>query len=151
VRSIADYDPTESIEMKHITLAMREYAAMQGIGRTTLETMNIERSTEYATKQLVQRVSMQVLSDKLVDDDYKARYRYSVYKSAWQHFKADYMPVWFRKRYPVVLAQKSGYVTVKFTRHAEYPKANVALRESNSYEVMLGGYHRIVDSVTQTS
>lgn len=137
--------------MKHITLQMREYAAMQGLGRTTLETMNIERSTEYATQQLIQRVTMQVLSEKLVDDTYKARYRYNVYKSAWQHFKADYMPTWFKKRYPIVLAQKSGHVTVKFTRYAEYPKANVALRDSNAYSIMLGDCHRIVDSVEQTS
>lgn len=143
-----DKEATATIQQK--TLQMREYASIMSIGKTTLESMHLDMREDVMTKELVQRLSASILSDKIVDDEYKARYRYSVYASWWQHFKHDKMPKWFVKRYPVVKERKSGYVTVKFERYAEYPKANVALQQNrNFYEVHLGGFERIVDRVEQ--
>ena len=144
-------DKEATVTMQQKTLQMREYASMMSIGKTTLESMQLDMREDAMTKDLVQRLSVSILSDKIVDDTYKARYRYTVYASWWQHFKHDKMPKWFVKRYPVVKDRKSGYVTVKFERYAEYPKANIALQQNrNFYEVHLGGFERIIDRVEQT-
>lgn len=148
---IADYNPTEQIEIKRHELQLREYAAVVKLGRTTADSLRYERSSDVITKDLIERMTMSVLSDKIADDSYEARYRYAVYASWWEHFKHDRMPTWFKKRFPVVVRQKSGYVTVKFTRYAEYPKANVALQSNRHvYINTLGGFERITDEVSQT-
>lgn len=144
-------NPTETIETERRTLALREYASSLKLGRTLVDSLNFDNQEDFLTKELVSRLSVSVLSDHIVDDTYKARYRYSVYASWWQHLKADHAPKWFVKRFPVVKTQKSGYVTVKFDRYAEYPKANVALQSNRQfYEVHLGGFERIYDTVSQT-
>lgn len=151
MNSIAAWEPNPAIiEMKQRTLELRRYAAQVGIGRTTLESMEMEKSEDILTRNILYRVELDVLSDKIADDKYKARYSYKVYASPWQHFKALYMPKWFVSRYPVKKQSKSGNVQVRFTRYATYPKANIALqRDKRFYEVMLGGYEAIHDNVTQ--
>jgi len=141
---------TEYIETQKRILAMREYAMAIQIGRTSAESLNFERSEDFITKQLIERLSVDVLSDHIVDDSYKARYRYTVYSSWWQHLKHDHAPRWFIKRFPVVKERKSGYVNVKFDRYAEYPKANIALQNNMQFfEVNLGGFERLYDTVSQ--
>ena len=99
---------------------------------------------------MLERISMQILSDKIVDDSYDAKYSYEIYKSWWQHFKHDYMPEWFTDKYPVDKKTVTDTVTVKFTRYAEYPKANVRVRGSEAVFYRLGNFERIVDTVEQT-
>lgn len=132
------------------TLELQQYATVVNLGQTAAQSLSVEYGEDFATRSILERISLSILRDKIVDDSYKARYRYKVYTSWWQHFKADYMPKWFVKRYPVQQTQKSGYVTVKFTRYAEYPKANIALQKDRKFfEVQLGGTEVIKDTVEQ--
>lgn len=144
---------TESfIDADRLTLQIKEYAAQCKLGRTVLDSLEFESREDFLTKEMVYKFSASLLSDKLVDDTYKKRYQYEVYSSWWQHFKHDYMPKWFISRYPVKKTRKSGYATIKFTRYAEYPKANVALQKNwRAYHVMLGGFERVVDTVEDYS
>lgn len=148
---LSDPLDTSLIQMKHRTLELQEYASLVDLGTTAIQSMRVERSEDIATRHLIERISMSILRDKIADDSYKARYRYSVYDSWWQHFKADVMPAWFVKRYPAKKTQKSGYVTVSFTRYAEYPKANIPIQsDKRMYEIMLGGTEIIKDFVQQS-
>lgn len=135
------------------TLTLKEYAAILQLGPTSASRLTVEDSQDgiaYQTNMQLRRIATSILSDRIVDDSYTATYTYNVYKSPWQHFKALYMPAWFKYQFPVQSETKSGEVEVKFDRFALYPKANVELqRDQRFFTTYLGGFETIHDEVKQ--
>lgn len=141
--------PATEVEFQKKTLELRQYAAQFGIGRTSLDSINIEGRRDFQSDMLMYRIQMDILSDKIAEDTQKAKYSYEVYKSPWQNFKDWYTPQWFKNMFPVRKITKYGTATVKLERYATYPKANIAVRKDQKFfEVMLGGYEAIHDTVT---
>lgn len=138
------------IETQKKTLELRKYAAQLGIGHATLATMKLDMREDFVSQELIYRLELDVLADKIADDKYKAQYAYEVYRSPWQHFKDLYMPQWFKNRYPVQKNNIKDHVVVRFRRYAKYPKANIALqKDRRAFELLLGGFETIEDQVTQ--
>lgn len=140
----------DTIAYEQRVLLLKRFAAMSSLGRTTLDSMNISASESPLFEGMLLKIEADMLTDKIAEDEYKASYSYKVYTSPWQFFKARYMPKWFVKLRPVKRDTKHGNVTVKLTRLATYPKANVALqRDKRFFEITLGGVEYIRDEVEQ--
>lgn len=72
-------------------------------------------------------LSIQILEHKLVEDSYPVTFSYKAPKTAWQHLKLERAPKWFTDKYPVEYAHKSLKRTVKITRKATYPMADIVV------------------------
>lgn len=83
------------------------------------------------------------LANKLVGDEYTCTF----YAPAtwWQMFKQEAAPAWFRRWYPIRV--KPHRRTVKFTRYATYPQANMAIPQQDKFRIILGP-EVIEDNVT---
>ncbi len=141
-----------ALNQETIELEVRKIGTSMGIGRTTLESLKISvMPEEFMADRLMVGLQAYVMSHKLFGDKYTAGYNYKVYSSWWQHFKHDYTPLWFRRRYPIEYQDRGGVVEVVFDRYATYPKADIALRRNERfYNVQLGGLEVIQDEVRQT-
>lgn len=142
-------NPKDTIDSKRIALEICRYGAMEAIGTTTLDSINFEAEEDFVAHRLVYRVTMDILSDKLVDDNYIHNYSYEVFSTPWQHFKALYAPGWFKKRYPTRTTTIHDKVKVNFTRYASYPKANVRIRKNQRAYELLGNFEVIQDTVSK--
>lgn len=141
--------PETEVEFQKKTLELREYAAQFGIGRTSIDSLRFDGRRDFQSDSLIYRLGMDILSDKIAEDTQTAKYSYELYSTPWQMVKDWYMPDWFKAKFPVKKTTNYGTATVKLTRYATYPKANIALqRDKKFYEVMLGGHEAIHDTVT---
>ena len=77
-----------------------------------------------------------VLSNKLCEDSYSVSDSQTLLfpKTPWQHFKNDYMPKWFIKKFPI----KHLYKTIKITRRETYPMCDIDIRNNPRLRVQLG-------------
>lgn len=89
-----------------------------------LEYREMER-IEFADK--LREFTTKILERKIVEDSYPVTFSYKVTASWWQHLKRDKAPGWFTKRYPVKYENKRIKRTVKITRKATYPMADIVM------------------------
>lgn len=143
-------DPLKLVEYERKTLELRKYATIVGIGKTTADSLIMEESEDFLSRQILRRIEMDVLTDKIAEDTYKSEYSYWLYTSPWQWFKQLYMPLWFVNKFPAKQQQITKPIEVKFTRYATYPKANIAIqKDKHFFEIMLGGGEVLRDEVTR--
>lgn len=150
MKGVSDWHLDEdSLIMQKRTLELRKYAAQFGMGRTTVDSFQLDAMRDFQTDTLIYRIQMDILSDKIAEDTQTAKYSYELYTTPWQMFKDWYMPEWFKQRFPVKRTTQYGKATVTLKRYATYPKANIALQKDKKFfEVMLGGHEAIHDEVT---
>lgn len=89
-----------------------------------LEYREMER-IEFGDK--LRELTTQILERKIVEDDYPVTFSYKVPSSWWQHFKRDKAPKWYTERYPVKYDNRRIKRTVKITRKATYPMADIVV------------------------
>lgn len=142
-------DPvSKTVEMQRKLLELRRIGSMTRLGRTTLDSINIKQMEDTATRDMLLSLEAQVLSDKIAEDSYPVWHRWREPLNWFEHLKKDHAPKWFKKRWPVQYLDKKQKRVVKFTRWAQYPKANVALqRDRRFFEVTLGGHESIWDEI----
>lgn len=83
-----------------------------------------------------------VLSNKLCEDSYSVSDSQTLLfpKTPWQHFKNDYMPKWFIKKFPIKYLHKKVefHKTIKITRRETYPMCDMDIRNNPRLRVQLG-------------
>lgn len=139
-------DPTPAHEI--VLTKVRKGMAMQ-IGQTTINSLKLsEEYVPYIAGRIV-KASFDVLADKIADDTYTTYFTWKTPKTAWQLYKKQHMPRWFKKRWPVQYEPHTYKRLVKFTRFAEYPRANIAIPKDNDklFIQTLGGLEVIRDEV----
>lgn len=91
---------------------------------------------------LVITLSSEVLSTKLCEDSYEVSdvQTYHFPKGPWQHFKHNYMPMWFCDIFPIKYFVKrvEFHKTIKITRRETYPMCNMDIRNNPRLRVQLG-------------
>lgn len=120
------------------------------LGSTSLESMDFRVSEPVELfGQKLYEAAFDVLSDKIAEDTYTTRFTWKTPKTAWQMLKKQHAPKWFTRRYPVQYEHHTYKRLVKFTRFAEYPKANIAIPKDNDrlFIQTLGGLEVIRDEV----
>lgn len=100
--------------------------------------LSIERRVEFFGETMV--ADWKDMAHRLVDDRYICYFIEPA--NSWQHFKQDYFPLWFKRRYPVKTITQKRFV--RFTRYATYPMAYVP---KELLKTRLGGIERIEDKV----
>lgn len=95
------------------------------LGSFSANSTQLYQERQVAYLGLVTTLVTSLLQRKLAEDHYTV-YFYSP-ASPWQHLKGS-LPEWFRRRYPV--KNKSHKRTVKFTRYATYPMADVVVPQN---------------------
>lgn len=81
----------DSLSIKQIEFKLQKYVISASIG---LEALKVDSYLHENLDQLSVRLSKYIVTD---DKSYTLRYS----KNIWEHFKLDYMPKWFIKKYPV--------------------------------------------------
>lgn len=141
--------PGPSYEMHKRTLQLRKLGSTTRLGATVLESINIQQMQDVAYRDMLLSLEAQVLSDKIADDKYTAYFYWKEPLNWFEHWKKDHAPRWMKQRWPVQHKERKAKRVVKFTRWAQYPKANVALqRDKRFYEVTLGGFESLWDEVS---
>ena len=97
------------------------------VGQMARDSLRYDEREDYQLGALAKRLSVDILTRKLVDQIYEDERFYSYPSSWWQHFKRDYMPEWFKKRYPVHEDQHRVTLKVQFERYANYPESDIVL------------------------
>lgn len=83
-----------------------------------------------------------VLSNKLCEDSYEVSdvQTFQFPKGPWQHFKHNYMPMWFCDIFPIKYSVKRVWFhkTIKITRRETYPMCDMDVRNNPRLRVQLG-------------
>ena len=111
------------------------------LGKYMLRNMEL-RERRDIVDDLVITLSSEVLSTKLCEDSYEVSdvQTYHFPKGPWQHFKHNYMPMWFCDIFPIKYSVKRIYFhkTIKITRRETYPMCNMDVRNNPRLRVQLG-------------
>lgn len=111
------------------------------LGKYMLRNMEL-RERRDIVDDLVITLSSEVLSTKLCEDSYEVSdvQTYHFPKGPWQHFKHNYMPMWFCDIFPIKYSVKRIYFhkTIKITRRETYPMCNMDVRNNPTLCVQLG-------------
>lgn len=141
---LADPIPTQELVLQKVRKGLSFV-----VGDNLLESMRIrEELAPYVAGKIVS-ATFDVLADKIAEDTYTTYFDWKTPKTAWQLFKKQHAPKWFKRRWPVEYENHRYKRIVKLTRMAEYPKANVAVPKDNDrlFVQMLGGLEVIRDKV----
>lgn len=139
----------ETVTMQRLTFERLKQSMSKTLGYTLLDDLNIRSYEDVGIHGMVIEFTAGVLAQRLADDKYTAHFRYKVPSSWWQHFKLEKAPKWFVGRYPVKYDTKHQTRTVKFTRYATYPMANIAIPKDQHTISMLGAQEVLKDTVYQ--
>lgn len=115
---------------------MREY--LPGAAGSTLK-VEVESNIEYLADKIV--AHWKELRREILVDQYEVTYFEP--SSAWQYWKHQHAPEWFKGHFPVINTEHTK--TVKFTRFAEYPMADIKIPDHFGPVVI----HDIVDEATE--
>ena len=111
------------------------------LGKYMLRNMEL-RERRDIVDDLVITLSSEVLSTKLCEDSYEVSdvQTYHFPKGPWQHFKHNYMPMWFCDIFPIKYFVKrvEFHKTIKITRRETYPMCNMDIRNNPRLRVQLG-------------
>lgn len=143
--SFGKADPVSEVILKKL-----RYGFATTLGTTALESMrlNVRDTPDFLDRLLT--ATFDVLGDTILEDRYITYFSWRVPKTWFQHLKEAHAPRWFLSRYPVAYEHKKAKRTVKFTRMAQYPKANVAIKKDTPLFIKtLGGLEVIKDSIEE--
>lgn len=111
------------------------------LGKYMLRNMEL-RERRDIVDDLAITLSSEVLSTKLCEDSYEVSdvQTYHFPKGPWQHFKHNYMPMWFCDIFPIKYFVKRVWFhkTIKITRRETYPMCNMDIRNNPRLRVQLG-------------
>nr|DAO77416.1 MAG TPA: hypothetical protein [Caudoviricetes sp.] len=111
------------------------------LGKYMLRNMEL-RERRDIVDDLVITLSSEVLSTKLCEDSYEVSdvQTFQFPKGPWQHFKHNYMPMWFCDIFPIKYFVKRVWFhkTIKITRRETYPMCNMDIRNNPRLRVQLG-------------
>ena len=111
------------------------------LGKYMLRNMEL-RERRDIVDDLAITLSSEVLSTKLCEDSYEVSdvQTFQFPKGPWQHFKHNYMPMWFCDIFPIKYFVKRVWFhkTIKITRRETYPMCNMDIRNNPRLRVQLG-------------
>ena len=144
-----NFNGDELVTMSQVILEKVRMGLMTQVGHNVLDSMNVEEITEFVSRNLITRIELDLLSDKIVDDKYTFELTFKYPATWWQYFKQDKMPKWFLDKYPVKYQTEVKHKTVKFSRYATYPKANINIQKNENLYIKLGSLEVIRDVINE--
>lgn len=121
-----------------VILDRLKFAYQTRIGPSVRQSMTLEAVEDVVTRQLIARLSAEVLADKLVGDTIATTYSVRQPATWFDWLKQDvwYTDLdndrimrWVERKWPVKYKTVTYHVSVKFDRYALYPEARIALPE----------------------
>ncbi|MCJ1966347.1 hypothetical protein LRM41_02060 [Candidatus Nanosynbacter sp. TM7-087] len=136
-----DSNSQELFTIHSVLLESSRVVLERRLGKYMLRNMEL-RERRDIIDDLVITLSSEVLSTKLCEDSYEVSdvQTYHFPKGPWQHFKHNYMPMWFCDIFPIKYSVKRIYFhkTIKITRRETYPMCNMDVRNNPTLCVQLG-------------
>lgn len=136
-----DSNSQELFTIHSILLESSRVVLERRLGKYMLRNMEL-RERRDIVDDLVIALSSEVLSNKLCEDSYSVSDSQTLLfpKTPWQHFKNDYMPKWFIKKFPIKYLYKKVefHKTIKITRRETYPMCDMDIRNNPRLRVQLG-------------
>lgn len=136
-----DSNSQELFTIHSVLLESSRVVLERRLGKYMLRNMEL-RERRDIVDDLVITLSSEVLSTKLCEDSYEVSDVQTYYfpKGPWQHFKHNYMPMWFCDIFPIKYSVKRIYFhkTIKITRRETYPMCNMDVRNNPTLCVQLG-------------
>lgn len=136
-----DSNSQELFTIHSVLLESSRVVLERGLGKYMLRNMEL-RERRDIVDDLVITLSSEVLSTKLCEDSYEVSdvQTFQFPKDPWQHFKHNYMPMWFCDIFPIKYSVKRIYFhkTIKITRRETYPMCNMDVRNNPTLCVQLG-------------
>lgn len=136
-----DSNSQELFTIHSVPLESSRVVLERRLGKYMLRNMEL-RERRDIVDDLVITLSSEVLSTKLCEDSYEVSdvQTYHFPKGPWQHFKHNYMPMWFCDIFPIKYSVKRIYFhkTIKITRRETYPMCNMDVRNNPTLCVQLG-------------
>jgi hypothetical protein len=138
---VKDSNSQELFTIHSVLLESSRVVLERRLGKYMLRNMEL-RERRDIVDDLVITLSSEVLSTKLCEDSYEVSdvQTYHFPKGPWQHFKHNYMPMWFCDIFPIKYSVKRIYFhkTIKITRRETYPMCNMDVRNNPRLRVQLG-------------
>jgi hypothetical protein len=138
---VKDLNSQELFTIHSVLLESSRVVLERRLGKYMLRNMEL-RERRDIVDDLVITLSSEVLSTKLCEDSYEVSdvQTYHFPKGPWQHFKHNYMPMWFCDIFPIKYSVKRIYFhkTIKITRRETYPMCNMDVRNNPTLCVQLG-------------
>lgn len=135
-----DSNSQELFTIHSVLLESSRVVLERRLGKYMLRNMEL-RERRDIVDDLVITLSSEVLSTKLCEDSYEVSdvQTYHFPKGPWQHFKHNYMPMWFCDIFPIKYSVKRIYFhkTIKITRRETYPMCNMDVRNNPRLRVQL--------------
>lgn len=136
-----DSNSQELFTIHSVLLESSRVVLERRLGKYMLRNMEL-RERRDIVDDLVIALSSEVLSTKLCEDSYEVSdvQTYHFPKGPWQHFKHNYMPMWFCDIFPIKYFVKrvEFHKTIKITRRETYPMCNMDIRNNPRLRVQLG-------------
>lgn len=136
-----DSNSQELFTIHSVLLESSRVVLERRLGKYMLRNMEL-RERRDIVDDLVITLSSEVLSTKLCEDSYEVSdvQTYHFPKGPWQHFKHNYMPMWFCDILPIKYFVKrvEFHKTIKITRRETYPMCNMDIRNNPRLRVQLG-------------
>lgn len=136
-----DSNSQELFTIHSVLLESSRVVLERRLGKYMLRNMEL-RERRDIVDDLVITLSSEVLSTKLCEDSYEVSdvQTYHFPKVPWQHFKHNYMPMWFCDIFPIKYFVKrvEFHKTIKITRRETYPMCNMDIRNNPRLRVQLG-------------
>lgn len=136
-----DSNSQELFTIHSVLLESSRVVLERRLGKYMLRNMEL-RERRDIVDDLVITLSSEVLSTKLCEDSYEVSdvQTYHFPKGPWQHFKHNYMPMWFCDIFPIKYSVKRIYFhkTIKITRRETYPMCDMDIRNNPRLRVQLG-------------
>ena len=136
-----DSNSQELFTIHSVLLESSRVVLERRLGKYMLRNMEL-RERRDIVDDLVITLSSEVLSTKLCEDSYEVSdvQTFQFPKGPWQHFKHNYMPMWFCDIFPIKYFVKRVWFhkTIKITRRETYPMCNMDIRNNPRLRVQLG-------------
>lgn len=136
-----DSNSQELFTIHSVLLESSRVVLERRLGKYMLRNMEL-RERRDIVDDLVITLSSEVLSTKLCEDSYEVSdvQTFQFPKGPWQHFKHNYMPMWFCDIFPIKYSVKRVWFhkTIKITRRETYPMCNMDIRNNPRLRVQLG-------------
>ncbi len=116
---------SKMLEVKEQTFDVGTIAASLNIGAFSKDRLEI--SLEDTVNGFLIHAFTNVLEHRLAEDSYRVTFSYKIPSSWWQQLKLERSPEWYKNKYPVKYNNKKIERTVKITRKATYPMADVVV------------------------
>lgn len=136
-----DSNSQELFTIHSVLLESSRVVLERRLGKYMLRNMEL-RERRDIVDDLAITLSSEVLSTKLCEDSYEVSdvQTFQFPKGPWQHFKHNYMPMWFCDIFPIKYFVKRVWFhkTIKITRRETYPMCNMDIRNNPRLRVQLG-------------